>query len=173
MPIPISSHLSKASGAIPFLFKDEDMRGGFRCVTDAAARDAIHVGAKVHGMVVFVIADASYWMWDNDQAAWVSWDVTKLVSVGAGIKRDTNQALAVDTGHLNTIYAPKTHSHEISGVTGLQSALDSKAAVSHSHAFASLTDVPQVTAMPGVTVSTAEPTPTDGADGDLWFVVPA
>tara|TARA_B100000700_G_scaffold88627_1_gene99946 strand:- start:62054 stop:62575 length:522 start_codon:yes stop_codon:yes gene_type:complete len=173
MAIPISSYLSKASAAIPFLLKDTDLRGGFRCVADATARDAIHVGAKTHGMLVFVIADATYWRWNNDTAAWDSWDVTGLVSLGAGIKRDTNSALAVDTGHLNTIYALKTHTHEISGVNNLQQTLDSKAAVSHNHTFASLQSVPKVTAMPGVTVSTAEPGSTDGEDGDLWFVVPA
>jgi hypothetical protein len=72
----------------------------------------------------------------------------------------------------NAGVAASVHVHAISDTTGLQTALDSKSATTHTHTFASLTAVPQVTAMPGVTISATEPTAGDGVNGDLWFVIP-
>jgi hypothetical protein len=72
----------------------------------------------------------------------------------------------------NAGVAAVVHTHAISDTTGLQAELDSKSATTHTHTFASLTAVPQVTAMPGVTISANEPGVGDGVNGDLWFVIP-
>lgn len=44
-----------------------------------------------------------------------------------------------------TTFAPSTHNHTVSQVTGLQSSLDGKANVSHQHVIADLTDLPVIT----------------------------
>lgn len=304
MAIPLSSYLSKASGSIPFLLKDVDLKGGFRVVADVTERDAIHIGAKTTGMLVYVYGTGEFFQWDG--SAWSAWDVTGMVDAGTGLSKDGDGALQIDTAHLDSLYAAAGHNHDaayaaidhghgiadvsglqtaldgkaatdhghdISDVSGLQTELDGKAGTSHNHTVASLSDValnsisegellgwdatdsqwvnrtlteagvasadhnhdaqyaaidhghgiadvtglqtaldgksatghgheiadvsglqialddkaaathnhewseinnvPQVTSMPGVTVSTTDPGETDGADGDIWFVIPA
>ena len=41
-------------------------------------------------------------------------------------------------------YAAKTHTHQIADVTGLQGALDGKAAASHTHTVSQITDFPEI-----------------------------
>jgi len=43
----------------------------------------------------------------------------------------------------------------------------------HAHDWSAIQNVPQVSSMPGVTVSSVDPGSSDGVDGDIWFVVPA
>jgi len=234
MAVPLTSFLSKASPAIPFLLKDTDLRGGYRVVSTEADRDAIPTGAKAPGMLVFVTENSTFFQWDG--AAFQPLDVTSMVNTGTGLTMEAD-AITVDTAHLDTLYAPVTHDHDAkyadinhdhdtqySALThdhdgdyapathdhdakyadinhdhdtqyadinhdhdgdyapvvhthdtqyaDINHDHDSQyAALTHSHAFASLTEVPKVTAMPGVTISTSEPAPTDGEDGDLWFVI--
>lgn len=244
MAVPITSFLSKASAAIPFLLRDSDLRGGYRVVTTVEDRDAVAIGARTVGMMVFVSNDAAFFQWDG--SLWQPLDVTSMVNVGTGLSSD-GTTLTVDQTHLDTlyapvnhdhagvyatadhnhdtayaaaghdhagVYAPATHNHDEDYAPALHnhdgdyapathdhdtqySAINHNhdtqyaatdhthtefaaashthdgqyAAVSHAHTFASLTEVPKVSAMPGVTISTVEPAPTDGEDGDIWFVV--
>lgn len=270
MAIPLSSFLSKGSGALPFLLKDVDLKGGFRVVADIAERDTVHMGARAVGMLVFVTATSEFFQWIG--GVWEPWDVTSMVTVGDGLT-NAEGSISVDTAYLDTLYSGVAHVHNIEGVTGLQTALDGKsnsdhehsassltdvtittaadgdllvwdnassswvnstvaaaglaaanhdhsgvyspvghdhagvyasvnhdhdadyapishnhaiaditnlqialdglAPVSHTHDWSSIQNVPKVTAMPGVTVSSVDPGPTDGADGDVWFVIPA
>ena len=45
-----------------------------------------------------------------------------------------------------TTFPPSSHSHPISDVTGLQTALDGKSATTHTHAYSSLTGLPTIPA---------------------------
>lgn len=150
MAIPLSSYLSKASGSIPFLLKDVDLKGGFRVVADIAERDTIHIGAKTAGMLVYVAATGEFYQWIS--SAWQLWDVTSMVNAGTGLSKDGEGALQIDTAHLDTLYAaaghnhdaayaPISHTHAISEVTNLQNELDGKAAASHTHAISEVTDL--------------------------------
>lgn len=316
MAIPISSNLSKATPAIHFLLNDTDLRGGFRVVADATARDAIQMGARVANMIVFCTAEGKFFRLagGTSNAAWQEWTVNGQIVLGDGlVLEEETGALTVDTAHLDTLYSGVEHNHDeayaavnhnhdsvyaaiehdhaIEDVTGLQDVLDVKAAADHSHevataeaagfmsasdkaklnsiaadannyshptgdgnlhvpatgtdndgkvlkagatagsstwaqvdyselagvpstftpsahshdedyaalnhnhdsayapashnhdsvyaaiehdhVWADITDVPKVTAMPGVIVSNTDPAPTDGTDGDIWFVIPA
>lgn len=64
MPVSVTSFFIKASPAIPFLLKDEDLRGGFRVVPNyeylkpfGSAPEAIHPGARRTGMMVVTAND--------------------------------------------------------------------------------------------------------------------
>jgi hypothetical protein len=199
MAINISSDFKKASTSIPYLLKDADLRGGFRVVADTTERDAIHSFAKVNGMVVFSIADASYYRWNSDLTtpAWENWDLSGQVTAGTGItKNATTGALEADTSHLDTLYAPVNHNHTFDslGNVTIDTVADGElvkwdsassqwinttlaeagiAPENHGHDWAAISNVPQVTAMPGVTIASTDPGSTDGVDGDIWFVVPA
>lgn len=49
------------------------------------------------------------------------------------------------SGHTHaTLYAPIVHTHVISGVTGLQSALDGKSNTGHTHAYSAITGLPDL-----------------------------
>ena len=219
MAIKFASSFEKVSPGIPFLLSDKDLRGGFRVVADHAERDAIHIAAKTPGMIVFSQAEVAFTVWNSVTAAFEAWDVSSMVTAGTGLSKNaTSGALELDTDVTDARYSALGHGHEISEVSGLQTALDSAAPSNHNHALDSLANVnitdivggellrwnsvagewanvtleeagiapalhvhdwsaiqnvPQVSAMPGVTVSSVDPLSSDGIDGDIWFVIPA
>ncbi len=60
---------------------------------------------------------------------------------GAWVSFQEEDNQGITQGDADLRYAPLSHTHTISNVTGLQNALDGKANVSHNHALLSLSDV--------------------------------
>lgn len=216
MAIPISSFLSKASAAIPFLVRDTDIRGGFRTVSNTAALEAVPIGARTEGMLVFVADADEIKKWTS--GAWQTVDLTKYVNLGEGLRIEDG-AIRIDSeffdehyaaadhshdeyaaanhtheeyaevnhthdeyaaaNHTHDEYAAANHSHDEYAATehthdeyaAANHSHEEYAATEHTHTFESLDGIPKVSAMPGVTISTEEPGPDDGEDGDIWFVV--
>lgn len=54
MPIYATTFFLPASAGVPFLMEDIYFRGGYRTVTDEAARDAINMASRKPGMKVYV-----------------------------------------------------------------------------------------------------------------------
>lgn len=61
MPLFPTSFFLPSSPALPFLMEDVYLKGGYRCVADEAARDAISVAARKPGMRVYVINNGTTW----------------------------------------------------------------------------------------------------------------
>ena len=80
-------------------------------------------------------------------------DIADLADIGAGDLLKWNEASGT---WINA-------SLEASGIAPLL----------HVHDWSAIQNVPQVSAMPGVTVSSVDPISTDGVNGDIWFVIPA
>lgn len=76
MPISLNTFLDKSSASVPFLFRDEDARGGFRVVSTIADRGSIHVGSKKQGMLVYVIEDDTYYKLESDLTSWSEYQPT-------------------------------------------------------------------------------------------------
>lgn len=75
--IPIQGEF-EANGTFPLL-DDGEQRGGFRIVTDIAARDAIPAERRKQGMLVGVQSDGKLYVLSSDLTTWV-----EFVSGGAG-----------------------------------------------------------------------------------------
>lgn len=72
MPLYPAAYMLPASPSIPFLLEDVYLRGGYRCVADVAARDAINTYARKAGMRVYVITTGeTYTLNDGDLTTWV------------------------------------------------------------------------------------------------------
>jgi hypothetical protein len=66
-------------------------------------------------------------------------------------------------------FPPDTHTHGISDVTGLQTALDGKAASTHSHAVSDVTGLQALLDGKQKTISSGTSAPSGGVDGDFYF----
>lgn len=72
MAIRLTSFLIPASPAIPFLLDDNYIGGGYRCVPDEAARDAINRFGRKAGMRVYVESTEETWtVAPGDVDTWV------------------------------------------------------------------------------------------------------
>jgi hypothetical protein len=111
-------------------------KGGFRSVADTTERDAIPQPRREAGMLVLTLSDGKVWKLASDLTAWSEFS--------AGSSAATSVAWTDITGRPAT-FTPSSHTHAVSDVSGLQTALDLKqaagsyAAASHSHAIADVT----------------------------------
>jgi hypothetical protein len=156
MPINLATNLSNSNPAgVPYLIKDTDLRAGFKVVADTTARDALHVGSRAQGMFVYSVADSTFYTLDSADTTNTGWSVLNLsgaISLGAGltlsgsdlvIDPSTMPALAIsDVTGLQTAIDGKAatgHTHVISDTTGLQTALDGKSDDAHTHIIDNVT----------------------------------
>lgn len=65
--------------------------------------------------------------------------------------------------------AATSHTHAIADVTGLQTALDGKAATSHSHSISDVTGLQTALDAKQKTITSGTAAPSGGADGDFYF----
>ena len=105
-------------------------KGGYRSVSDIAERDAIPSLRREAGMLVLTLSDGKVWKLAGDLTAWSEFS--------AGSSGSSSLAWADITGKPAT-FTPSSHTHAVSDVSGLQTALDLKqtagsyAAASHTH----------------------------------------
>jgi hypothetical protein len=110
-------------------------RGGLHAVADVASRNAIATDRKKVGMLVWVESEEKYFRLASLPNTWVE------LSSGAGavtsVNGETGDVVldATDVGA-----APAVHTHAIADVSGLQTALDGKAATSHTHTASQISD---------------------------------
>lgn len=130
-----------------------------------------HSAASLTDVTITTSADGDLLTWDSASSSWVN---STVAAAGLAASNHDHSGVYAPVNHdHDSDYASITHNHAIADITNLQIALDGLAPVAHTHEWTSIQNVPKVTAMPGVTVSSVDPGPSDGADGDVWFVIPA
>jgi hypothetical protein len=82
MPLYPTSFFVPSSATIPFLMEDTYIRGGWHCVADDAARDALPTGARKAGMRMYVASTGFTW-------TLVGTNLTAWVRVADGAVRNT------------------------------------------------------------------------------------
>lgn len=120
MAITVASNLTKASGSLPYLLSDFDLKGGYRVLSDLVSRDAIHVAARSVGMLVYVQSESKFYtlVGGTANANWEEWFVTSLVQVGKGLKRNSEtQAIEVDRTETDSWYASKSSEENWKAIT--------------------------------------------------------
>lgn len=87
------------------------------------------------------------------------------------ISRGGTGAATVSAARVALDAAQTAHTHAIADVNTLQTALDGKAAASHTHVAANITDQSNINAgrVNGVKIFVGASTPTGAVAGDLWF----
>lgn len=87
------------------------------------------------------------------------------------ISRGGTGAATVSAARAALDAAQTAHTHTIADVNTLQAALDGKAAASHTHVAANITDQSNINAgrVNGVKIFVGSATPTGAVAGDLWF----
>lgn len=87
------------------------------------------------------------------------------------ISRGGTGASTVSAARAALDAAQTAHTHAIADVNTLQAALDGKAAASHTHVAANITDQSNINAgrVNGVKIFVGSATPTGAVAGDLWF----
>lgn len=112
-------------------------KGGFRSVSDTSERDAITQPRREAGMLVMTLSDGKTWKLASDLTTWSEFS--------AGLSSATSVAWTDVTGKPAS-FTPSAHTHAVSDVSGLQTALDLKqaagsyAAASHTHTASQITD---------------------------------
>jgi hypothetical protein len=85
--------------------------------------------------------DSASSLWKNQTAAEAGLAAASHTHATADVTSGTFDIARIPTGTTSTTVALGNHGHTIANVTGLQSALDGKAASSHTHAIADVTDL--------------------------------
>lgn len=112
-------------------------KGGFRSVADTSERDAITQPRREAGMLVMTLSDGKVWKLASDLTTWSEFS--------AGTSSSSSVAWADVTGKPAS-FTPSAHTHAVSDVSGLQTALDLKQAAgsyaeaSHTHTASQITD---------------------------------
>jgi len=105
-------------------------KGGYRSVADTTERDGIPQPRREAGMLVLTLSDGKAWKLASDLTTW-----SEFI---AGTSSASSVAWVDITGRPAT-FTPSSHTHAVSDVSGLQTALDLKqaagsyAAASHTH----------------------------------------
>ena len=129
------------------------------------------------------IADGQLPVWDATNSQWVNKGTADLgiaISDIANLQTSLNNAGVSSFSALNDTSVTSPAAGEVLGYDATNSQWINQtlteagiAAATHNHDWSEIQNVPQVTSMPGVTVTTTSPTSGDGNNGDIWFVVPA
>lgn len=86
MAITVGSPLKKASASVAYTVDDQELKGGFRCVSSITERNAIPIGGRRAGMIVRVVdADAvTDWTLPSNSLANSAWIQEKKGGGGGG-----------------------------------------------------------------------------------------
>lgn len=112
-------------------------KGGYRSVADTTERDAIPSPRREAGMLVLTLSDGKMWKLASDLTTWSEF------SIGAS---SASSVAWVDITGRPATFTPSSHTHAVSDVSGLQTALDLKqaagsyAAASHTHTASQISD---------------------------------
>jgi hypothetical protein len=112
-------------------------KGGYRSVANATERDAIPSPRREAGMLALTLSDGKMWKLASDLTTWSEF------SIGAS---SASSVAWVDITGRPATFPPSSHTHAVSDVSGLQTALDLKqaagsyAASSHTHTASQITD---------------------------------
>lgn len=98
-------------------------------------------------------------------------DASVITSGTLPISRGGTGATTVAAARTALDAAQTAHTHAIADVNTLQTALDGKAALSHTHVAANITDQSAINAgrVNGIKIFVGATTPTGAVAGDLWF----
>lgn len=112
-------------------------KGGFRSVSDTSERDAITQPRREAGMLVMTLSDGKTWKLANDLTTWSEFSAVSSAAMSVAWTDVTGKPAS---------FTPSAHTHAVSDVSGLQTALDLKqaagsyAAASHTHTASQITD---------------------------------
>lgn len=109
MPIFLSSFMLPGSGSVPFILEDTQLRGGFRIVSTIVDRDAILLGSRKEGILVYVIEDSTYYTLGSDLTTWAEFTVPPST-------HNHDAAYSPLTHNHNALYAAIAHVHTASDV---------------------------------------------------------
>jgi hypothetical protein len=115
MPIFLSSFMLPGSGSVPFILEDTQLRGGFRVVNTTTDRDDIVLGSRKEGILVYVIADSTYYKLGPDLTTWAEFTVQP------------------STHNHDTAYSPLTHNHDSEYSTLTHNHDSDYSDISHTH----------------------------------------
>lgn len=93
MAVLVSSPFAPASTRLMYIMEDIHLKGGMRCVANAVARDAILLGARTVGMLVWCIEEKKLFQLADDRT---TWNVAALGGGGADIAFTNSFTEAVD-----------------------------------------------------------------------------